>query len=127
MGPVSSGPDTLMDLATRCAGNSVRPAAPTWLVIACGLPRGLVVEQPRQETAATISVGIGLSLMMFMTSLPSCFRSYRDHLSCFERAGHARRSRSRPHTSITSLHDHSHGRRGGHVSCRIPSACGQRV
>src|SRR3954466_15538677 len=73
MGPASSGPDTLMDLATRCAGNSVRPGAPTWLVIACGVARGLVVEQPRQETAARRSVGIGLSLIMFMTSLPFCF------------------------------------------------------
>src|SRR4051812_32699245 len=73
MGPASSGAATLMALATRCAANSVRPAGRRWLVIACGVARGLVVEQPRQEIAPTSSVGIDLNVL-FMVSLPFCLK-----------------------------------------------------
>src|SRR4051812_1777679 len=84
MRPAASGPDTLMDLATKCAANEVRPAAPTWLVIA------------RQETAQS-SVAIPLGLILFMTSLPFCSQGCRAR-SLVLRAGRARPGeRARPH------------------------------
>src|SRR5207248_1112782 len=128
MGPTSSGLDTLMALAARCAANSFRSVARTWLVVACGAARGLVVEHPRQETAATSSAGIGLRLIIFMTSLPFCFQ-IDELILLYCEWGRAPKSCPAPlFDHITSLHDHSRRRsRDGHVSGRITSARGQRV
>src|SRR3954471_13644100 len=89
MGPTSSGLDTLMDLATRWAGNSVRPAPPAWLIVARGVPWEVDAEQPRQEIAPTSNVGIGPSLLFFMTSLPSCCENLLSSSFALERAGRA--------------------------------------
>src|SRR4051812_35315685 len=125
MGPTSSGLDTLMALATNCPGNSVLLVART-----CFVTTGAELAQPiaRQETAPR-SVAMALSVILFMTSLPSRSQRFELVFRVCERAGHG--NRARPHSfddyrSITSLHDHGHGR-GGRISGRITSDRGYRV
>src|SRR3954447_22563316 len=67
MGPTSSALDTLMALATNCPGNSVLLDART-----CFVTTGAELAHPmaRQETAPR-SVAMALSVILFMTSLPS--------------------------------------------------------
>src|SRR3954453_5756613 len=84
MGPTSSGLDTLMALATNCPGNSVLLVART-----CFVTTGAELAQPmaRQETAPR-SVAMALSVILFMTSLPSRSQGFELVFRICERAGH---------------------------------------